>query len=64
MPFGSWDVRKVVEMGERDNFVKYTDYMRCKVLDATDTADHFTQFTAVVDMKGYSFRQLTGHGCE
>jgi len=53
-----------VEIGERDNYIKYNDYMNCKVLESTETADTFTQFNVIFDMKGYSFRQLTGHGCK
>ena len=65
IPFGRWDVRKCVEDGHRDDYVKYNDHIYARLIESTQVSENsFTQFIVIFDMAGYSFRQLTGHGCK
>jgi hypothetical protein len=69
IPFGVWDVRRVIESGEKGIWLKYTDLLFGKIFkimrDNTETGNWshpITQFIVIFDFKGFTMRQLASFG--
>lgn len=61
-PLGMWDVKKAVESGHRDTYVKYVDHiMVCQFGEAFRKLcnPNVTQLVLLLDMSGYSLTQVT-----
>ena len=63
MPFGKWNLRKLMQLGQRDNYIRYSDQMFEKLLDkmkgkTTPSGLPVSQFTILVDTDQLSMRTL------
>jgi hypothetical protein len=61
-PLGEWDVKKAVESGLRDTYIKYVDHIMGAQFGGTlrnKCGPNVDQVVIILDMKGYSFRQVT-----
>ena len=64
VPFGVWDVRKVINSGERNSWLRYTDQMFANQFEKMKENSikyerEVTQFVFIVDMANFPMRQLT-----
>ncbi|CAG7729228.1 unnamed protein product [Allacma fusca] len=62
-PFGKWDMKKIIDMGEGDNYFKYMCQIAESLMSKMDgkvtrSGYPVTQFVIIVDQKGLSYRQL------
>ena len=67
IPFGDWDVRRVIESGEKNTWLKYTDQLFAiifKHMRESSAAWNkpITQFVVIFDFKGFTMRQLRSFG--
>jgi len=64
MNFGSWDVQRATEMGEREKVIKYInramEMSTEQVRNMQDMGMNVTQVNFIMNMDGYS---VTQHGC-
>lgn len=62
-PLGLWDVRKIVDAGQRDVYVRFVDQvyssLYTKLKEEPALKKNQTQFSVVIDMKGLTLRQFT-----
>ncbi|CAG7833072.1 unnamed protein product [Allacma fusca] len=62
VPFGDWDIRKVIEMRRKDIFVKYIDFLfeiALHLVERRSTKEKvLTQFVLIMDLDRFSFRQI------
>jgi len=67
-PFGRWDLKKVVNKGQKDTFIRYYDqvfeksFSRMKGKTIPGENWPVSQFVFLVDMKGLSMRTLASMG--
>jgi len=65
-PFGKWDVRRAVELGEADKWLRLTDQLYARGLEAMNKVNEgmspdghpVSQMIIVVDWRGFSMRQF------
>ena len=64
--FGRWDIRKFVDRGQRDDFIRYVDRVYVKTMDmmvgrVNSQGVPVTQFVLIYDMDKLSMRTLTSY---
>ena len=64
VPFGKWDVRKAVEGGRREEWLKYIDYILGSLFaeqkaNSERLGHPVTQSAIIMDFDGFGMRQLT-----
>ena len=62
IPFGEWDLRKVVENRHKDDVIRFGDQLfefTMKLVERKSTEDKIiTQFVMIMDLEKFSFRQI------
>ena len=69
VPYGKWNVRKTIENGEKDDWLKYINKIFSSIVDLVEKKSQLpdkvvSQFCVIVDMEGFSMRQIRAVDCE
>jgi hypothetical protein len=61
---GKWDVRKVIERGEKETFLKFVNHMFSQLIKLCEEQSQLpdkvvSQVVGIVDMQGFEMRQIT-----
>jgi len=62
IPFGEWDIKKVLESSERNVWLKYLDQLVAKVfhqMKESEGSEDVSQFVLIIDFAHFSMKQLT-----
>jgi hypothetical protein len=67
IPFGVWDVRKAINSGEREEWLRYIDLMFATLSqrmhkNSVASGVEVTQFIMIVDFANFSIKQLASIG--
>lgn len=61
-PLGIWDVRRRIDMGDRDTYIRFVDKIYSSIFSKLREKEALqkdqTQFVVIIDMKGFSIRQF------
>ncbi len=69
VPFGKWNVKKTIESGDKEDWLKYINKIFATIVNLVESKSVFpdkivSQFCIIVDMEGFTMRQLKSVDCK